>query len=139
MKLNCFFLFFIFLLSCNQPTDNNNERDSPSFMKDVCPIWSPITNKIAYIHGGKITTPGVYLINPDGSNNHLLFSSVVVDNIIWGNSEYEFIFDAYKQIWWYNYETGSSFQITNTPGGNFFPSLCPNGKFSSIFKINWFG
>jgi len=128
MKLGHILILFTLFLSCSLLTENDKEKDSPSFMKDTCPVWSPITNKIAYFHGGKITTPGVYLIDPDGSNNHLLFSSVVVDNIIWGNSENEFIFDAYNQIWWYNYETDSSFQITNTPGGNFFPSLSPNGK-----------
>jgi len=50
------------IFSCSLLTENDEQKDSPSFMKDGCPTWSPITNKIAYFHGGKITTPGVYLM-----------------------------------------------------------------------------
>lgn len=120
-------LIIIIMLACNSST-KSNDVNTPSFMLENDPIWSPYSNKIFYIHGGKRTTPGIYCVNPDGTNDSIVFSTIDVRHIRFGNSEEEFVFTAYDQIWKYNYITDNSVMLTNTPGGNFFPSVSPDKK-----------
>ncbi len=119
-------LLFIFFNSCED--NDQNSDDGVSFIKDSYPTWSPDGEKIAYTHGGKILEAGIYLINPDGSDNEMLIKSNDAYQADWSPDGKWLVFTAFDQIWKYNIESDSIVQLTNTPGGNFYPDWSPDGK-----------
>ncbi len=121
-------LFFLPYIFYGCVHDNQDSIDGVSFIKDSYPTWSPDGEKIAYTHGGKILEAGIYLINPDGSDNEILIKSHDAYQADWSPDGKWLAFTAFDQIWKYNIESDSVVQLTNTPGGNFEPSWSPDGK-----------
>lgn len=95
---------------------------------DYHAAWSPNGKYIAYYHIDKeIAKNGIYLIAPDGRENHLWHSGVGAETPTWSPDGQWIAFSQGAQIWKKKLNGDSLTRITSE-GRNFFPSWSPDGK-----------
>lgn len=113
----------------NRLTNNSNW--------DIYPAWSPDNSEIAYL-SFRDDDLDIYVMNSDGSNQHLLFDSGGHDaDIHWIDNT--IVFTSNSSIWKINEDGTEPNQLTfppkagewgnaNLPFGDYDPQLSPDGK-----------
>jgi len=138
-------LIIIFLFSCsNDDSFDPVPTDIVVFPEiDSYPSWSPDGSKLLYYHagvkqiydyGGFLTDPdsaGIWMINIDGSNRHILAHSFYQANVRWSKDGEKIAFSIHSQIFKAKLDedlldTLSVTQLTND-GINLTPSWSPDG------------
>ena len=129
-------LLSVFILTCLACKDDDN-REEPCDQIDGCfdfklidfePAWSPDGATIAYVHGDTLLeTTGLYLINSDGTNPRILFSSASAYSPTWSPDSKWIAFSNGGHIFKIKINGDSLTQLT-TEGHNFFPSWSSDGQ-----------
>lgn len=89
---------------------------------DFQPAWSPDGKTIAYIHGDTtFESTGIYLIDTNGTNKRILFSSPSAYSPTWSPDGEWIAFSDNAQIYKIKVNGDSLTQLTKF-GNNFFPS-----------------
>ncbi len=103
--LTILFVAFLFLVfSCNDNDDIIMNPPKPVTSPLCVPAWSPDGQWIAIaVMAGDVRTPcGIYLVRPDGSDLHMLFSFgdyVPVLDVCWSPDGQWLAFNAYAEIY----------------------------------------
>jgi dipeptidyl aminopeptidase/acylaminoacyl peptidase len=67
-------------IALNGPRDRVNRTNSPG--DDALPAWSPDGAHIAF-YSTRLPQPGLYVMAPDGTNQHLLIAATLNDPPVW--------------------------------------------------------
>lgn len=97
-------------------------------LEDFDPSWSPDGKTIAYVHGDTVLgLTGIYLIDTNGQNNKLLFSSPRAWSPTWDPTGQWIAFTNFKEIFIIKKDGSNLTQLT-FHYDNHFPSWSPNGQ-----------
>jgi len=124
----CIVLSFLYACNDNGPTDPCIDCPIDFRVTDFEPAWSPDGNTIAYVHGDTIPSKtGIYLINPDGTNNRIWYASISAYSPSWSPNGKWITFSDNAQIYKRKLDGDSVTQLT-FEGRNFFPDWSPDGQ-----------
>ncbi len=122
------FLFAIILAfgSCRDNPVANKDLDFR--LTDFEPSWSPDGRTIAYVHGDTVNgKTGIYLINVDGTDNRIIYSSASAYSPDWSPDGKWIAFSDNAQIFKVKLNGDSLAQLT-ADGRNFLPAWSPDGR-----------
>ncbi len=121
------------LLSCHKDNPINgqppNTGDSFDFrLTDFEPAWSPDGHTVAYVHGDTVNgQTGIWLIDTNGTNKRILYSSVDAYSPAWSPDGQWIAFSDQAQIWKMKISGDSLAQLTSA-GRNFYPGWSPDSQ-----------
>jgi TolB protein len=127
LSIACLSLFFLNTCKDEAPTSPCIDCPFDFRLIDFEPAWSPDGLTIAYVHGDTaLGKTGIYLINPDGTNKILWYSSMGASAPSWSPDGQWIAFYDSAQIFKRKLNGDSLIQLTND-GRNFFPDWSPDG------------
>ncbi len=121
---NIIFALFLCFSACDGPTETMNVSGEVPSDWYLFPTWSPTGEWIAYEHYAIDSLFGIWLVRPDGSENHFETRGILPDFSPDGK---KLALVRSSKIFIYNLETRERTQLTFNDS-NFFPCWSPDSK-----------
>jgi Tol biopolymer transport system component len=135
----------IFTMSVDGTERVRLTRDPQAFDED--PAWSPNGTRIAFIKVGDLASPGIYVMNADGSDpRQILEDATGPTSPSWSSDGPTIVFETGlghertgsgdRDIYAVDVSTGDTTRLTTDPARDEYPALSPDGSAIAFTRQN---